>query len=93
MLMSPFQLIKIIKMSLMSSSSFLAMPDSNGFFDEYGGQQLPPELKAIMDNINDAYLEIKDTDAFKNELAELLTHFVGRTSTIYHANNYNDPLN
>jgi len=71
----------------MSNSSFLAMPDSNGFFGDYGGQQLPPELKAIMDNINDAYLEIKDTDAFKNELAELLTHFVGRPSPIYHAKN------
>lgn len=71
----------------MNNPNFLPMPDNNGFFGEYGGQQLPPELKAIMDEINDAYLEIKDTDAFKNELAELLTHFVGRPSPIYHAKN------
>lgn len=71
----------------MSTSDFLPMPDDNGFFGDYGGQQLPPELKAIMDDINDAYLEIKDTDAFKNELADLMTHFVGRPSPIYHAKN------
>jgi len=63
------------------------MPDDNGFFGDHGGQQLPPELKAIMDGINDAYLEIKDTDAFKNELTDLLIHFVGRPSPIYHAKN------
>lgn len=71
----------------MTSNNFLPMPDENGFFGEYGGQQLPPELKAIMDDINKSYLEIKDTDAFKNELADLMTHFVGRPSPIYHAKN------
>ena len=71
----------------MANHNFLPMPDKNGFFGEYGGQQLPPELKAIMDDINKAYLEIKDTDAFKNELADLMTHFVGRPSPIYHARN------
>ncbi|VAW74909.1 Tryptophan synthase (indole-salvaging) [hydrothermal vent metagenome] len=71
----------------MSDTDFLPMPDDSGFFGKYGGQQLPPELKAIMDDINDAYLEIKDTDAFKNELADLLEHFAGRPSPIYHAKN------
>ncbi len=74
----------------MSNTDFLPMPDDNGFFGEYGGQQLPPELKAIMDGINDAYLEIKDTDDFKNELADLLTHFVGRPSPIYYAKNLSE---
>ena len=71
----------------MNNTDFLPMPDDNGFFGDHGGQQLPPELKAIMDGINDAYLEIKDTDAFKNELTDLLIHFVGRPSPIYHAKN------
>jgi len=71
----------------MSNTEFLPMPDDNGYFGQYGGQQLPPELKAIMDDINKAYHEIKDTEAFKNELAELMTHFVGRPSPIYHAKN------
>ena len=39
----------------MSKFDFAPMPDANGFFGEYGGQIIPPELKAIMDEINDAY--------------------------------------
>jgi len=74
----------------MNTTNFLPMPDDNGFFGDYGGQQLPPELKEIMDGINDAYLEIKDSDAFKNELADLMTHFVGRPSPVYHAKNLSD---
>jgi len=76
----------------MSSTDFLPMPNSEGFFGEYGGQQLPPELKAIMDDIDNAYREIKDTDKFKNELADLLDHFVGRPSPIYHAKNLSNKL-
>jgi len=76
----------------MSSTDFLPMPDSDGFFGEYGGQHLPPELKAIMDDIDKAYREIKDTDQFKNELADLLDHFVGRPSPIYHAKNLSNKL-
>lgn len=32
----------------MNTTDFLPMPDDNGFFGDYGGQQLPPELKAII---------------------------------------------
>jgi len=61
----------------MNNKAFLPMPDDNGFFGEYGGQFLPPQLKAVMDEINNAYEEVRNSDAFKNELAELMTHFVG----------------
>ncbi len=71
----------------MNNKAFLPMPDDNGFFGEYGGQFLPPQLKAVMDEINNAYEEVRNSDAFKNELAELMTHFVGRPSPIYHAKN------
>ncbi len=74
----------------MSDTDFLPMPDDKGYFGEYGGQQLPPELIAIMDDINKAYLDIKDSDEFKNELADLLNHFVGRPSPIYHAKNLSE---
>lgn len=67
------------------SFEFLPMPDDNGYFGEYGGQIIPPELKAIMDDINNAYEEIRNTDAFKNELSDLFTHYVGRPSPIFHA--------
>ncbi len=61
------------------------MPDENGYFGEYGGQILPPELTSIMNEIKDAYLEISQTDAFKNELNDLYKHYVGRPSPIFYA--------
>jgi tryptophan synthase beta chain len=66
-------------------NDFLPMPDEKGYFGEYGGQVLPPELKAIMDQINDAYEEVRNTDAFKDELNDLYTHYVGRPSPIFFA--------
>lgn len=62
-----------------------AMPDELGYFGEFGGQYVPAELKAVMDETAKAYHEIRQTPEFQQELAELFTHFVGRPSPIYHA--------
>ncbi|MDH5600170.1 MAG: tryptophan synthase subunit beta [Gammaproteobacteria bacterium] len=74
------------------STEFLPMPDDNGYFGEYGGQIIPPDLKTIMDQINDAYEEIRNTDEFKNELNDLFIHYVGRPSPIFHAKRLSDKL-
>lgn len=59
------------------------MPDKNGMFGEYGGQEIPPHLKKIMDDITAAYLKIRETEAFQKELNWLLKHYVGRPSPVY----------
>jgi len=64
---------------------FLEMPNKDGYFGEYGGQIIPPELKAIMDEINDSYEQVRNTEAFQNELQELYADYVGRPSPIYFA--------
>ena len=64
---------------------FAPMPDENGYFGEYGGQIIPPQLKEIMDDINDAYEQVRKTDAFKQELSELNADYTGRPSPIYFA--------
>ena len=61
------------------------MPDENGYFGEYGGQIIPPQLIQIMNEINDAYEEIRQTKAFQDELADLYKHYVGRPTPIYYA--------
>ena len=71
---------------------FLPMPDENGYFGEYGGQVLPPELKAVMDQINDAYEEVSNSDSFKAELDDLYTHYVGRPSPIFFARRLSEKL-
>jgi len=67
------------------SVDFAPMPDEKGYFGEYGGQVIPPELKQIMDDINDAYDQVSQTDAFKQELASLNEDYTGRPSPIYFA--------
>ncbi len=60
------------------------LPDKNGYFGEYGGQLIPEYLIKIMNEINDAYLEIKDSKKFQDELNYLYKYYVGRPSPIYH---------
>ncbi len=76
----------------MSHFKFDPMPDDNGFFGEYGGQIIPPELKAVMDEIDSAYEEIRQTEHFQQELSELFANYVGRPSPIYHAKRLSEQL-
>ncbi|WP_219562445.1 tryptophan synthase subunit beta [Vibrio parahaemolyticus] len=63
------------------------MPNNEGYFGEYGGSFVPPELEQIMRDINAAYEECCQDPEFKDELARLYKHFVGRPSPIFHAAN------
>jgi len=67
------------------SLDFAPMPDKKGYFGEYGGQVIPPELIQIMNEINDAYDQVIQTDAFQQELAMLNQDYTGRPSPIYFA--------
>jgi tryptophan synthase beta chain len=67
------------------SLDFAPMPDEKGYFGEYGGQIIPPELIKIMNDINDAYDQVSQTEAFKKELASLNADYTGRPSPIYYA--------
>ncbi|MCV6610082.1 MAG: tryptophan synthase subunit beta [Amphritea sp.] len=76
----------------MSKFDFAPMPDNEGFFGNYGGQIIPPELKQVMDEIDRAYEEIRQTEEFQNELMQLFQDYVGRPSPIYHAKRLSDKL-
>ena len=67
------------------AQQFLEMPDKDGYFGEYGGQIVPPELKAVMDEIAAAYDEVSKTKAFQDELQERYADFVGSPSPILYA--------
>ena len=54
------------------------LPDKNGYFGEYGGQLIPEYLIKIMNEINDAYLEIKDSTGFRQKV---MPQFDGKYKT------------
>lgn len=67
------------------SIDFAPMPDENGYFGEYGGQVIPPQLKEIMDDISESYNRVSQTKEFQDELNDLYAHYVGRPSPIFFA--------
>ena len=65
----------------------LEMPNAEGYFGEYGGSFVPPELQAILDEITTAYHAIKEDPEFIDELTMLMKDFVGRPSALFHCKN------
>lgn len=61
------------------------MPNQEGYFGEYGGQLVPPELQTVLNEIDQAYEEIREKPEFQQELRDLFNHYVGRPSPIFHA--------
>ncbi len=60
-------------------------PDTEGYYQGFGGMYLPEELKQVMLEIADAYAKIKDTPEFQNELNYYLKEYVGRETPLYFA--------
>ena len=70
--------------SMWQMSGRKTVPDENGFFGEYGGQFLPPQLEGPFAEITKAYHEIENDAAFIAELRYLRKHFQGGTKAADH---------
>jgi tryptophan synthase beta chain len=57
----------------------------DGFFGDFGGSIVPPELSDVLKELKEAFYEIKDEKEFKDELAYLFKDYVGRPSPLYFA--------
>ncbi len=68
------------------------VPDSKGYFGEYGGSYIPPELQAEMDKITDAYYSISKSHDFISELRNIRKHFQGRPTPTYFCRNLSNKI-
>ncbi len=59
-------------------------PTQDGYFGEYGGAELPDELKAAFAEITEAYQHIAHSAQFINELRRIRKDFQGRPTPVYH---------
>lgn len=59
----------------------------NGFFGDFGGSIVPPELAEVLAELKEAFYEIKDEKEFKDELNYLFKDYVGKESPLYFAKN------
>jgi len=73
-------------------STMVKTPNKEGYFGEYGGVFLPPELQQVMEGITKAYEEIRTNPDFQEELTALYQDYVGRPSPIFHAKNLSDKI-
>ncbi len=58
----------------MTNNYFKTYPDSKGFFGNYGGSFIPPELQKEMDSITAAYHSISKSHNFIAELRSIRKH-------------------
>jgi tryptophan synthase beta chain len=70
----------------------IEMPDEKGWFGEYGGSFIPPQLEEILNEITKAYAEITQDPAFHEELNMLYRDFVGRPSPIFYLKNLSEKI-
>lgn len=56
-----------------------------GYFGQYGGSFVPPQLQEALDKLEDAFVTFKDEPAFNEELDYYLRQYVGRPNPLYFA--------
>lgn len=54
-----------------------------GFYGEFGGTFVPELLQNQLSELQEKYIEIKDSVSFQEELNDLLTNYVGRPTPLY----------
>lgn len=60
-------------------------PDANGRFGEFGGRYVAETLMPLILELEREYRAAKEDPAFKAEMDDLWTHYVGRPSPLYFA--------
>ncbi|WP_310620234.1 tryptophan synthase subunit beta [Flexibacterium corallicola] len=62
-------------------------PNREGYFGEYGGAFLPPQLEPHFKAIGEAYDQISGDASYINELRYIRKHYQGRPTPVSHARN------
>ncbi len=60
-------------------------PDARGYYGPYGGRFVPETLVAPVAELEAAYLAARSDPAFRETLADLLKHYVGRPTPLFEA--------
>ncbi len=65
-------------------------PDKNGYYGEFGGAFVPEMLYPNVEELQQNYIEIIESEEFKKELNDLLKDYVGRATPLYFAKNLSE---
>jgi len=59
--------------------------DKNGYYGEFGGAYVPEILHKCVEDLQNNYLKVMESESFKKEFRYLLQDYVGRPSPLYYA--------
>lgn len=65
-------------------------PDENGYYGEFGGAFIPEMLYPNVEELQENYLKIIESEDFQNEYQDLLKNYVGRATPLYFAKNLSE---
>jgi tryptophan synthase beta chain len=68
-------------------------PDNRGYFGDFGGRFVPETIMPALFELEEAYNNIAGSTEFKSTLNDYLTHWVGRPSPLYFAEELTRHLN
>jgi tryptophan synthase beta chain len=68
------------------------LPDANGKFGVYGGRYVPETLMPALDDLIEAYEELRDDPSFRAEFEYLQATYVGRPTPLTYARRLSDHL-
>jgi tryptophan synthase beta chain len=61
------------------------LPDDKGYFGEFGGRFVPETLMPALDQLTQAFEDIRTDASFWSEFDDLCKNYVGRPTPLYHA--------
>jgi len=67
-------------------------PNEQGFFGEYGGRFVPPQLEEKLENLATNYLKLQAQPSFQSELQKLYQEYAGRPSLLYYAKRLSEAI-
>jgi len=67
--------------------------NENGFYGDFGGAFIPEMLYHNTNELKENYIQIIESDDFKNEFKDLLKNYVGRPTPLYFAKRLSEKYN
>ena len=61
------------------------LPDSHGYFGQYGGKFVPETLMSALEELEQAYLEAQGDAEFQGQYQKLCREYIGRPTPLYPA--------
>ncbi len=71
----------------------MIVPNSKGYFLDFGGKFVPETLMYALKELEDNYAKVKKSNKFQTELNYYLKEYAGRPTPLYYAKNMSADLN